>query len=58
LITREQFKAAVGREPEMDDLDRCNCDDKGRPGHWSCGWDDEKNLPVFMTGSTKFRRDD
>jgi hypothetical protein len=49
-ITAEQFVQATGREPEMDDLDRCNCPLAGQLGHWFCGWDAEANLPVFMTG--------
>lgn len=57
IITAEKFKQATGQEPERDDLDRCNCKDKGRIGHWSCGWDHEANLPVFMTGTMKYKRD-
>lgn len=44
--TVEDFKKYVGREPERDDLDRCNCDQAGELGHWSCGIC-EHHLPVF-----------
>lgn len=47
-ITREDFIAAVGREPVDDDLDRCNCLAAGTVGHYMCGWDLEANLPVFL----------
>lgn len=49
-ITRERFVNSVGREPEADDLDRCNCPSVGEIGHALCGWNHEKNLPVFMAG--------
>jgi hypothetical protein len=47
-ITREKFIEAVGREPRHDDLERCNCHDCGI-GHTACGWNDEADLPVFLT---------
>jgi len=50
VITREKFIEATGREPEQDDLERVNCPDAGKPGHWSCGWNAEKNRPVFEVG--------
>jgi hypothetical protein len=53
MITAGQFKEATGREPEQDDLDRCNCPLAGKIGHWFCGWDSEANLPVFM--ATEFK---
>jgi hypothetical protein len=46
-ITAERFKAATGIEPEQDDLERCNCRQAGAIGHWHCGWDRARNLPVF-----------
>jgi len=49
MITAEQFEQATGYKPENDDLDRCNCDRAGQPGHSSCGWNKKENLPVFMT---------
>lgn len=48
LITVEQFIEAVGRPPQQDDLERCNCPKAGQPGHWQCGWHKDANLPVFM----------
>jgi hypothetical protein len=48
-ITAERFKLATGREPERDDLERCNCERAGEIGHWACGWDTEHDLPMFMT---------
>lgn len=50
MITPEHFKRATGREPENDDLERCNCQQSGEIGHTACGWDNEQDLPVFMTG--------
>ena len=47
-ITPEKFENATGFKPEGDDLDRCNCSLAGTPGHFGCGWDKEKNLPVYM----------
>jgi len=47
-ITRKQFIAATGYEPENDDLERCNCPLAGQWMHSSCGWDHELNLPRFM----------
>jgi hypothetical protein len=49
IITPEQFEEAVGRAPEQDDLERCNCPLAGQELHKQCGWDNELNLPVFMT---------
>ena len=47
IITREKFIECVGREPELDDLERCNCPKVGEPGHWSCGWCSISNLPRY-----------
>jgi hypothetical protein len=49
-ITRDHFVSRVGRKPENDDLDRCNCKEAGEVGHYYCGWNKEKDLPVFMVG--------
>ena len=49
-ITEEYFITAVGREPVIDDLARCNCPKAGELGHFQCGWNHQKNLPVFMAG--------
>lgn len=47
-ITKEIFKEATGVDPEQDDMDRCNCPHAGTIGHSQCGWNYEKQLPVFM----------
>jgi hypothetical protein len=49
-ITREQFVAAVQREPEQDDLSRCNCPKVGEIGHYYCGWCEQCNKPRFICG--------
>lgn len=46
-ITAEQFKAATGNTPIDDDLERCNCELEGLPGHWHCGWNHTLNKPNF-----------
>ena len=50
MITAEDFKRRVGKKPHNDDLERCNCDRQGEIGHWQCGWNKQKDLPVFMVG--------
>ncbi len=50
IITAEKFKQATGQEPIQDDLERCNCSEAGEVGHWSCGWNKQKDMPVFMEG--------
>lgn len=52
-ITAEQFKAATGHEPVLDDLERCNCTKAGQMGHQMCGWNRALNLPVFMSEPEK-----
>lgn len=47
-MTREEFIAAVGREPEQDDLDRANCELAGAIGHWSCGVCPTHGAPEFV----------
>lgn len=47
IITREHFISATGREPEHDDLERCNCPHAGEITHSMCGWDTERNKPRF-----------
>lgn len=54
IITAEEFEKATGHAPVQDDLERCNCDKVGQMGHWQCGWDEERNLPVFVTGYRDF----
>lgn len=50
-ITAQKFKDAVGIEPEHDDLERSNCKEKGKPGHYGCGWSYTFNKPFFMLSS-------
>ena len=49
-ITKEIFIEKVGREPEDDDLERCNCNQAGEVGHYSCGWCYEHDKPRFVCG--------
>jgi hypothetical protein len=49
-ITATYFQIATGHKPENDDLERSNCPDQGKPGHWHCGWNWKENLPCFMAG--------
>jgi hypothetical protein len=46
MIDANRFREMTGREPENDDLDRCNCQKAGTVGHLCCGVC-EHNLPVF-----------
>lgn len=48
MITADLFRLTTGTEPTQDDLERCNCKDAGKPGHWDCGWCNECNKPFFM----------
>ena len=48
-ITEEIFEKAVGRKPENDDLERCNCSQAGKLNHFYCGWNTKANLPNFMS---------
>lgn len=48
--TAAEFEAAVGRLPEMDDLERVNCDQAGTLGHQGCGWCNTHNKPNFICG--------
>ena len=50
MIDAAAFKAATGHEPQDDDLDRCNCSEAGKLGHYSCGWNSAEDMPVFMVG--------
>ena len=50
MITAEQFEKAVGRPPENDDLDRCNCPNEGEFAHFACGWCKECQQPRFICG--------
>lgn len=51
-ITAARFTAAVGHEPEHDDLARSRCPRAGTPGHLMCGWCRECEKPVFICGHT------
>ena len=51
-ITTEYFEQLTGRSPEDDDLERVNCDRAGEILHYSCGWCDHCNKPVFECGHT------
>lgn len=55
-ITRKHFRAATGRAPEDDDLERSNCLKAGELGHWCCGWDHELDLPVFQAIAVRIQR--
>ena len=48
IITKSYFFKHVGRYPEQDDLIRCNCQKQGEAGHWQCGWNFDKQKPVFL----------
>lgn len=47
-ITWQEFAAVMGRAPEDDDLERCNCPMAGLMAHSHCGWDDRLNVPQFI----------
>lgn len=57
-ITAEMFKAAMGYEPENDDLQRCNCALAGELGHTQCGWNWDHNKPQFCFGPVLTSRGD
>ena len=54
IITAEYFKEATGREPEKDDLERCNCEYAGHFMHSCCGWNEEYNKPQFEIGPVQY----
>lgn len=49
-MTAEEFRRIVGRDPEMDDLDRVNCDLVGTVGHQQCGFCQLHHKPRFICG--------
>lgn len=49
-ITAEYFTEHAGWEPTDDDLERVNCPQAGQANHRSCGWNHQKNMPVFSVG--------
>ena len=51
-ITAELFRQYTGREPEDDDLERCNCTKQGQQGHIFCGWNTSFNAPRFEVGDS------
>lgn len=50
MVDAQQFKDATGRDPTMDELDRCNCARTGNIGHFWCGWCDDCQVPRFICG--------
>jgi hypothetical protein len=46
----QRFCEAVGRPPQLDELDRASCAAAGTVGHWQCGWCDQHNKPRFICG--------
>ena len=48
VVTKKKFKAAMGRDPIQDELERCNCALGGSTGHWGCGWCEECNKPRYV----------
>lgn len=56
MITILYFLEATGRFPQQDDLERSNCKLAGQVGHKCCGWDYDKNLPVFEVLALKNER--
>lgn len=48
MKTATDFQIAVGRTPQKDDLERCNCPHAGEPGHYQCGWCENTNRPRFL----------
>lgn len=49
-ITAEIFKKYTGKDHQDDDLERCNCQKAGENWHLFCGWNHDKNQPVFYGG--------
>lgn len=50
MFTKSYFYNFVNRNPEMDDLERCSCQKQGQIDHMCCGWNFDKQLPVYMAG--------
>lgn len=49
-ITREQYALYFGEEPRQDDLERANCEQAGKFGHYMCGVCECHRLPRFRCG--------
>lgn len=56
-MTADEFKAATGRDPVDDDLERANCPYAGKMGHTSCGIC-KHGKPVFMCVPCFYTRSD
>ena len=50
MIDAKKFKEMTGNDPADDDLERCNCEKAGKPGHLSCGICEDHNQPRFRCG--------
>lgn len=49
-MTKEEYKKLFGSEPIQDDLDRVNCQEVGKIGHFQCGICSEHDKPRFQCG--------
>jgi len=49
-ITRRDFILATNSEPSNDDIERCNCKDAGKAGHYWSGWCNTCDKPRFFCG--------
>lgn len=36
-MNEQEFEQITGHKPKDDDLERTNCPDEGKFGHWQCG---------------------
>lgn len=52
-MTEEEYKVKFGSEPIQDDLDRVNCKEAGKVGHFCCGECEKHLKPRFMCGCLK-----
>lgn len=50
MIDEKQFKEMVGREPQEDELELCNCQKAGTIGHNHCGVCELHNQPRNVCG--------
>lgn len=46
----KEFEEKTGRKPVNDDLERVNCPDAGKVGHFGCGWCNGCNKPAYECG--------
>lgn len=49
-ITLEKYISIMGSAPPYNELERCNCDRVGEPGHRYCGWCVGHNKPRAACG--------